>query len=300
MRRYVPKRPVYRAPVRRYTPRKVYKAVKKVVRRASPKKVVSYNKSTKAKKASKGKKVQKKPSILAKAKKKINQAKKAVKKTVKSVKKTVKKAAKKVTQKTVSLAKKANEVRKKVVNKVCQTAKTAWNGTKKFYNENKEVIIKTTIRCTELRQIKTDFVFDNYIKLHGKGNKWRVVPISSSLQKQLLKYDRMKNTYFTSRQITIKEDTLLLTRSGENIKSNVAIEKIIGDASIGIEGVSDIRCSPHTLRHYFAKTSIKNGQDIFTLSKLLGYSNIKITQRYLESMNSEEIVQKGLRTSPLF
>lgn len=145
VRRYVPKRPVYRAPVRRYTPRKVYKAVKKVVRRASPKKVASYNKATKAKKASKGKKVQKKPSILAKAKKKINQAKKAVKKTVKSVKKTVKKAAKKVTQKTVSLAKKANEIRKKVVNKVCQTAKTVWNGTKKFYNENKEVIIKTTM-----------------------------------------------------------------------------------------------------------------------------------------------------------
>lgn len=94
----------------------------------------------------------------------------------------------------------------------------------------------------------------------------------------------MKNTYFTSRQIAIKADTLLLTRSGESIKSNVAIEKIISGASIGIEGVSEIRCSSHTLRHYFAKTSIKNGQDIFTLSKLLGHSSIKITQRYLESM----------------
>lgn len=76
-------------------------------------------------------------------------------------------------------------------------------------------------------------------------------------------------------------------------------DRIISDTSIGIEGASDIRCSPHTLRHYFAKTSIKNGQDIFTLSKLLGHSNIKVTQRYLESMNSEEIVEKGLRMSPL-
>ena len=76
-----------------------------------------------------------------------------------------------------------------------------------------------------------------------------------SLPKQLLKYARIKNTYFTSRQDTIKDDPLLLTRSRENIKSNVAIEKLIGDASIGIEGVSDIRCSPHTLRHYFEKTS---------------------------------------------
>lgn len=79
----------------------------------------------------------------------------------------------------------------------------------------------------------------------------------------------MKNTYFTSKQITIKDDTLLLTRSGETIKSNIAIEKIISDANIGIEGLSDIRCNLHTLRHYFAKTSIKNGQDIFILSKLL-------------------------------
>lgn len=139
------------------------------------------------------------------------------------------------------------------------------------------LFVDTGIRCTELRQNKIDFVFDNYIKLHEKGNKWRVVPISSSLQKQLLKYERKKNSYFTSRKITIKDDTLLLTRSGENIKSNVVIEKIIGDASIGIEGTSDIRCSLHTLKHYFAIVSIKNGQDIFTLSKLLGHSNIKIT-----------------------
>ncbi|MFI3730833.1 tyrosine-type recombinase/integrase [Vagococcus fluvialis] len=34
------------------------------------------------------------------------------------------------------------------------------------------LFVDTGIRCTELRQIKTDFVFDNYIKLHGKGNNW--------------------------------------------------------------------------------------------------------------------------------
>lgn len=129
------------------------------------------------------------------------------------------------------------------------------------------LFVDTGIRCTELRQIKTDFVFDNYIKLHGKGNKWRVVPISSSLQKQFLKYERMKNAYFTSRQIAIKDDTLLLTRSGENIKSNVAIEKIIGDASIGIEGGSDIR---YQLEGYMKEVIMPSGVDLVNSKEMLG------------------------------
>jgi len=49
----------------------------------------------------------------------------------------------------------------------------------------------------------------------------------------------------------------------------------------------------------FPKISIKNGQDIFILSKLLDHSNIKITQRYLESVNREKFMERGLRTSPL-
>ncbi|WP_288394140.1 RHS repeat-associated core domain-containing protein [uncultured Vagococcus sp.] len=127
MRRYVPKRPVYRAPVRRYTPRKIYKPAKKVVRRSSPKKMASYNKLTKAKKASKSKKVQKKPSIFTKVRTKLNKAKKTIKRVVKGIKKVIKQTNKQPSRKTI-LAKKVNDFRKQVVNKICQVAKPKWQG----------------------------------------------------------------------------------------------------------------------------------------------------------------------------
>ena len=64
--------------------------------------------------------------------------------------------------------------------------------------------------------------------------------------------------------------------------------------------VSDtIRCSPHTCRHWFAQSQIKNGIDVYSLSRLMGHSNIKITQRYLEGMKDREIVSQSIKTSPL-
>lgn len=64
--------------------------------------------------------------------------------------------------------------------------------------------------------------------------------------------------------------------------------------------VSDtIRCSPHTCRHTFAQMQLKNGLDIYALSRLMGHTNISITQRYLEGIKDREILKAGNKTSPL-
>ena len=61
----------------------------------------------------------------------------------------------------------------------------------------------------------------------------------------------------------------------------------------------NIRSSPHTCRHYFAQCQLRNGIDVYSLSRLMGHNNIKITQRYLSSLNDSDIVEKSVKTSPL-
>lgn len=65
-------------------------------------------------------------------------------------------------------------------------------------------------------------------------------------------------------------------------------------------GVSQsVRVSPHTCRHTFAQMQLKNGLDLYSLSRLMGHVNISITQRYLLGIKDKDIVDKGNQTSPL-
>jgi len=59
--------------------------------------------------------------------------------------------------------------------------------------------------------------------------------------------------------------------------------------------VKGVRCSPHTFRHTFAALFIKNGGDIYKLSKLLRHSSIGVTEQYLKSLQQSE-VRKGTKS----
>ena len=51
-----------------------------------------------------------------------------------------------------------------------------------------------------------------------------------------------------------------------------------------------VRVSPHTCRHTFAHQELKNGLDLYSLSRLLGHENVSITQRYLEAVRDDQIL----------
>ena len=53
------------------------------------------------------------------------------------------------------------------------------------------------------------------------------------------------------------------------------------------------------VRHYFAQAQLKNGLDVYSLSRLLGHETVNITRRYLQSINDEQIVEISIGTSPL-
>ena len=62
---------------------------------------------------------------------------------------------------------------------------------------------------------------------------------------------------------------------------------------------TEIRCSPHTCRNYFAQAQLKNGLDVYSLSRLLGHEDISITKRYLQGLNDKSIVKRSIKPSPL-
>ncbi|MGY0168305.1 MULTISPECIES: hypothetical protein [Lactococcus] len=60
-----------------------------------------------------------------------------------------------------------------------------------------------------------------------------------------------------------------------------------------------VRCLPQIFRHYYIVKNIQLGQDVFTISKLLGHSNLSITQTYIQSLTNEQLITKALKFSPL-
>ena len=158
------------------------------------------------------------------------------------------------------------------------------------------IAFDTGARNSEMIDIKECDVLDNVILIHGKGNKERHVPLTPYLKKLLLKYYRMKAYYFEDHNITYTN--LLLSRTGKPLTKE-AMERVFDRAAERARVRTDIRSSPHTARHYYAQTNLRNGLDVYSLSRLLGHENINITKRYLQSLQDSSIVEMAVKTSPL-
>ena len=144
----------------------------------------------------------------------------------------------------------------------------------------------TGIRVSELIDLKLSQVKDEYILIHGKGDKERVVPKSPLLNKWMFKYLSTRENYFAYRRVS---ENVFLSRNGRPMTTE-AIHRVIKIAGKAVGVSRDIRVSPHTCRHTFAQMQLKNGLDLYSLSRLMGHSNISITQRYLEGLRDFEVL----------
>lgn len=157
------------------------------------------------------------------------------------------------------------------------------------------IFFDTGMRLNEVRTLTDEQIKDEYILVHGKGDKERVVPKSPLLAKLLFRYINNRNSFFAYK--TIPPNTFL-SRTGRPLTHEM-MERIVKKAG-EYAGVSeDIRVSPHTCRHTFAQMQLKNGLDLYTLSRLMGHENISITQRYLEGIKDIEVLKAATKTSPL-
>lgn len=147
------------------------------------------------------------------------------------------------------------------------------------------------LRVSELIDLKiSDLFFDEgFIKIVGKGNKERFVPIHLSAQNYIVLYMNEIRSHLPIKKGY--EDTLFLNRRGKSL-SRQMIFMIIKDLAIKID--LNKKISPHTLRHSFATHLLKNGADLRAIQQMLGHESITTTEVYvhLDTNYLKEIVEK--------
>jgi integrase/recombinase XerD len=126
------------------------------------------------------------------------------------------------------------------------------------------------------------------VKVRGKGNKHRLVPLSSDMRKVLYRY---------ATKHSAPGRLLFGTRNNTRVTvRNFGRDFAIMGAKVGITGV---RFSPHTLRHTFAVSYLRAGGNLFYLSKILGHASVTTTQKYLQSVGVDDLQAVHDRFSPL-
>lgn len=135
-----------------------------------------------------------------------------------------------------------------------------------------EILYQTGIRRAELIGLKdSDFNFFSLtLRIVGKGNKERIIPISKNLKEKAEEYINLKNQIFDS-------PYFILTDTGEQSYPNL-IYRIVKSSMGEVSSLS--KRSPHVIRHCFASSLLNNGAEISAVKELLGHANLAATQIY--------------------
>ena len=154
----------------------------------------------------------------------------------------------------------------------------------------------TGMRLSEVIMMEANQIHEDYILVHGKGAKERLVPVSPYLAKSLMQYLLVREKHFEGYKLP--EKYLFVSRTGKKLTAE-AITKFLKKAAKDVEVNDQIRVSPHTLRHTFAHMQLKNGLDLYSLSRVMGHENVAVTQRYLEGLEDQEVVEAAIKTGVL-
>jgi len=154
-----------------------------------------------------------------------------------------------------------------------------------------ETLYSCGLRVSELITLKiSDLFFDEgFIKITGKGNKERFVPISQTTQEYIELYQTTCRNEFPLQKGF--EDILFLNRRGKSLTRSM-IFRIIKDLAKEINLQKTI--SPHTFRHSFATHLLENGADLRSIQVMLGHESITTTEIYthLDRKYLSEVVHK--------
>jgi len=150
------------------------------------------------------------------------------------------------------------------------------------------LFLDTGLRLSELAGLRRcDLRADGSIKVIGKGSRERIVPVGAAARQALLRY----------------------LRQTENADSREPIFRSRGGGPLGWRGIQQVfnrlkaragipgRCSPHTLRHTFARSYLVNGGDAFSLQRILGHTTLEMVKRYV-ALADGDLAARHLVASP--
>ena len=152
-----------------------------------------------------------------------------------------------------------------------------------------EVLYSCGLRVSELTSLRIRALFfgEGYIRVTGKGDKQRLVPISSTARERIHRYLEVR------RSARAGEETLFLNNRGSSL-TRVMIFTILREAArrAGIEK----KISPHTFRHSFATHLLEGGASIRQVQELLGHESILTTEIYthLDDSHLRQTVEEHL------
>ena len=139
-----------------------------------------------------------------------------------------------------------------------------------------EVLFSCGLRVSELVNLKMSALYldEQFVRIMGKGNKERLVPISENAIEQL------KYWFIDRSHMSIKpgeEDYVFLNRRGAHLTRTMILIMI---KRLGAEAGIQKTISPHTLRHSFATALLEGGADLRAIQSMLGHESIGTTEIY--------------------
>ena len=135
-----------------------------------------------------------------------------------------------------------------------------------------ELLYATGIRLSELVGLKESDVSANAIKVLGKRNKERIIPVGNFLMELIENYLNKK------KEISLEQNEhLLVTDRGDKLYDKFVYRKV--NYYLGVITTANKK-SPHVLRHTFATHMLNNGADLNAIKELLGHANLSATQVY--------------------
>lgn len=145
-----------------------------------------------------------------------------------------------------------------------------------------ELLYGCGIRVSELVNLKISDLFfnENFIKVTGKGNKQRLIPIGNITKQNVNNY--LQNSRNKIKVMNAFNDHVFLNRRGKNL-TRAMIFTIVKNLAKKANFSKSI--SPHTFRHSFATHLLENGADLRTIQQILGHESITTTEIYMHLDN---------------
>lgn len=137
------------------------------------------------------------------------------------------------------------------------------------------------LRVSELVSLNTTDIYEDHLRVLGKGNKERVVYFAEGCREAIDDYLCVRDGEKLSNE---DKNALFISRDNRRISVR-GVQKMV-DKKLKLAGLDADRYSPHKLRHTAATLMLKNGVDTRALQEVLGHSNLNTTQIYTHLDNA--------------